>query len=261
MPKVTKKKLPEPEILHEDENYIVFNKPAGLVVHGDGRNTEPTLADWLLENRPEMKKVGEPLEVKTGEEGKAVTILRPGIVHRLDKDTSGAIVVAKTAKAFADLKEKFQNREVGKIYHAFIYGNLKESDGTINRPIGRSKADFRKWSAQRGARGEMREAVTHYRVLSHGDADGVKFDFIEAEPKTGRTHQIRVHFKAIHHPVVADSLYAPGQVALLGFTRQALHAYRISFVGIDGKRILVQAPYPKDFAKAVRVLKKQGLVK
>jgi 23S rRNA pseudouridine1911/1915/1917 synthase len=258
-----------PEILYEDEQYIVFNKPAGLVVHGDGRSKEPTLADWLLKNRPDMSKVGEPLVVGEGTE-KEQTILRPGIVHRLDKETSGAIVVAKTKAAFEDLKEKFQNREVGKKYHVFVYGNLTDEDGTINRPIGRSKSDFRKWSAQRGARGEMRDAITNYRVLAHGDIDGSKFDLVEAQPKTGRTHQIRVHFKAIHHPVVADSLYAPNQTPVLegetglgpnlGFKRLALHARELSFIpksrAKNQKRIIIEAPYPEDFARAVEQVSK-----
>ncbi len=262
-----------PEILYEDEQYIIFNKPAGLVVHADGRSKEATFADWLLENRPEMKDVGEPLVILPGTE-KEQKILRPGIVHRLDKETSGAIVVAKTTAAFEDLKEKFQNREVGKKYHTFVYGNLSEEDGTINRPIGRSKSDFRKWSAQRGARGEMREAVTNYRVLAHGEITGVKFDFVEVEPKTGRTHQIRVHFKAIHHPVIADSLYAENQTPVpadvesgsglgpnLGFKRLALHAHEISFMpksrAKNPKKITIQAPYPEDFAMAVKLMDKK----
>jgi 23S rRNA pseudouridine1911/1915/1917 synthase len=248
----------QPTILHEDDNYIVFNKPAGLVVHSDGKTKDYTLADWLIEHRPEMKDVGEPLEVSAGDpstDSQPTKILRPGIVHRLDKDTSGAIVVAKNEKAFKDLKEKFQNREVDKKYHAFLYGTLPEDDDTINRPIGRSKNDFRKWSAQRGARGEMREAITNYRVMGKAKIDGNAITFVEAEPKTGRTHQIRVHFKAIHHPVISDALYAPNQPQLLGFKRQALHAHMLSFKGIGGKKVSVTAPYPEDFEKALEIFR------
>lgn len=223
-----------------------------------------------------MSEVGEPLIIESGE--KTEKILRPGIVHRLDKDTSGAIVVAKNQKAFEDLKEKFQNREVEKKYHAFVYGNLQEEDDTINRPIGRNKNDFRKWSAQRGARGEMREAITNYRVLARGKVDiepeQVNEDnqahqvpqvvnFVEAEPKTGRTHQIRVHFKAIHHPIVSDQLYAPNHPQLLGFKRQALHARSISFFSLKKgkvapKKISVEAPYPADFEHALKEFQKEG---
>ncbi len=245
----------EPTILHEDDNYIVFNKPAGLVVHPDGKTDEKTLVDWLIKNRPEMAEVGEPLILKTGEK-----ILRPGIVHRLDKDTSGVMVVAKNQKAFEDLKDKFKEREVEKKYHAFVYGTLPEDYDTINRPIGRSKKDFRKWSAQRGARGEMREAVTNYEVIQKGeDSNGAKVTFVEVQPKTGRTHQIRVHFKAIHHPVISDALYAPKQEQLLGFKRHALHAYTLSFKAINGKKLSFTAPYPEDFENAVKTLK-NGLV-
>ncbi len=287
-------------ILFEDDNYIIFNKPSGLVVHPDGRQKAAsdlkeaaapfTLADWLVENRPDMKNVGEPLEVssanassgdekggaeKTEKAVKTEKILRPGIVHRLDKDTSGTIAVAKNQKAFDDLKKKFQDREVDKKYHTFVYGNLPEDDATINRPIGRSKSDFRLWSAQRGARGEMRDAITNYRVMKRGSDDSAEHalavvgrhgqdtgetkpqpvTFVEVEPKTGRTHQIRVHFKSIHHPVIADILYAPKMPMLLGFERLALHSISIAFTGIDGKKIRATAPYPADFERALTLFK------
>lgn len=256
-------------ILYEDDNYIIFNKPAGLIVHSDGRTEELTLADWLIKNRPEMKNVGEPLVISSGLSGaKDKKILRPGIVHRLDKETSGALVVAKNTEAFADLKQKFQNKEVAKKYRAFVYGVLKEDEDTINRPIGRSKNDFRQWSAQRGARGEMREAITNYRVLVRGcdvgknSARGEPATLVEVEPKTGRTHQIRVHFKAIHHPVVADSLYASNRPKLFGFERLALHSESISFIRLGGRRdeekageeIFAHAPDPADFARAVELI-------
>ena len=252
-------------VLHEDKNYIIINKPAGLVVHSDGKTKEPALTDWIIENYPKMKNVGEPMRTPAGEE-----ISRPGIVHRLDRDTSGVLVIAKTAAAFEDLKKKFQDREVSKKYHAFVYGVVKEDDGVIDRPIGRSNKDFRMWSAQRGARGELREAVTHFKVLARmsdlsemsdtGAEDAEKSDkigatFLEVEPKTGRTHQIRVHFKAINHPVVCDPLYAPKQPSLLGFERLALHSYSIKFVGLDGKPVEAKAPYPTDFKKAITSFK------
>lgn len=245
-------------VLHEDKNYIIINKPAGLVVHSDGKTKEPALTDWILENYPKMKNVGEPMRTPTGEE-----IPRPGIVHRLDRDTSGVLVIAKTAAAFEDLKKKFQDREVSKKYHAFVYGVVKEDDGVIDRPIGRSNKDFRLWSAQRGARGELRDAVTHFKVLGRGSSlnrqtkdktapENSGVTFLEVEPKTGRTHQIRVHFKAINHPVVCDPLYAPKQPALLGFERLALHSKSISFIGLDGKPIEAEAPYPADFKRAIK---------
>ncbi|MDE1988808.1 MAG: RNA pseudouridine synthase, partial [Patescibacteria group bacterium] len=132
----------------------------------------------------------------------------------------------------------------------FVYGEMKDDEGIIDRPIGRSKKDFRQWSAQRGARGMMREAITHYKVMARNRG----FSFVEAIPKTGRTHQIRVHFKAINHPIVSDSLYAPKKEKALGFERLALHAYSIEFNSLDEKKIKVEAPYPEDFKKALKLM-------
>ncbi len=232
-------------ILYEDNDIVAINKPAGLVVHGDGRTTEPTVVDWILEKYPEAKDVGEPIELTNGG-----TIIRPGIVHRIDRDTSGVLLIAKTENAFVFLKSQFQRRDTRKTYNAFVYGSMKENEGEINRPITRSRKDFRLWSAQRGGRGEARDAVTIYKVLKRTE----EASFIEAHPLTGRTHQIRVHFKAINHPIVADALYAPKREALLGFKRLALHAREIIFENIAGKEIHVEAPYPPDFEFALSKL-------
>lgn len=238
-------------VLYEDDNYVIVNKPAGLIVHADGKTTEPTLVDWILKTYPEMKDVGEPLRLRSGQAiGKEEIILRPGIVHRIDRDTSGVLVIAKNQKSFLDLKEKFKNREVSKIYHALVYGEMKEDEGVVDRPIARSRKDFRLWSAQRGARGKEREAVTHFKVLSRGH----DVSLVEASPKTGRTHQIRVHFKAINHPILCDNLYAPKRAAELGMERLALHATSIDFTSLKGKTIHAEAPFPKDFAGAIKAL-------
>lgn len=235
----------EPTILYEDENVLVVNKPAGLVVHGDGKTTEKTLVDWIVLKYPEIKEVGEP-----GRDAEGKIIFRPGIVHRLDRETSGVMLIAKNQKSFENLKKQFQDHEVKKTYHAFAYGEMKEKEGTIDRAIGRSSKDFRMWSAQRGARGEMREAVTKYKVLE--TAKG--YSFVEVRPETGRTHQIRVHFKAINYPLVSDSLYAPGRENELGFTRTALHSYEVAFKDLNGDLHTVIAPYPDDFVAAKNVL-------
>lgn len=230
------------EVLYEDDDILALNKPAGIVVHYDGKTREPSIAEWLVEHRPEMKNVGEPWETPSGE-----TIHRPGIVHRLDRETSGALLVCKNQKTFDAMKEKFQKRRVTKTYHAFLYGEMKDEEGTIDRPIARSRKDFRLWSAQRGARGKEREAVTDYKVVSrHGG-----LTFVEANPKTGRTHQIRVHFKAINHPVVCDRLYAPKREPALGFERLALHSRSMEFE-LGGKEMRIEAPYPEDFLAALR---------
>ncbi len=240
-------------ILYEDKDILIINKPAGLVVHSDGRTKEKTLVDWILKKYPKMGNVGEPMVLEDG------TILkRPGIVHRIDRDTSGVLVIAKNQKSFLSLKSQFQDREIHKVYNAFLYGELREVRGMIDRPIGKSSTDFRKWTAQRGIRGEKREAVTYFKTILTKDG----FSFVEALPKTGRTHQVRVHFKAIDYPIVMDELYAPEsklkERKQLGFKRQALHARSIEIELMNGEKKEVTAPYPDDFKYA---LTKMGLGK
>lgn len=242
------------EILYEDADCAVVNKPAGLMVHPDGRSPGPFLTDWIVERYPEAVKVGEPFRTPEGEE-----LMRPGIVHRLDRETSGALVIAKTPRGHASLKSQFQERTVTKKYLAFVWGELAEEFGTITRPIGRSGKDFRKWSAQRGARGDMRDALTYWTRIWTGkaEADGKeeKFSLVEAEPKTGRTHQIRVHLLATHHPVVGDTLYAPKRPFALGFQRTALHAMFIEFTSPEtGKKVSISAKLPADFAGSIKKL-------
>ncbi len=234
-----------PEIVYEDKDILAINKPSGLVVHSDGKTKEANLVDWLLLKYPEIEKVGEHGRNSEGEE-----FLRSGLVHRLDRETSGVMLVAKTQKAFEFLKKQFQDREVKKTYHAIVVGEVKNDSGVIDRPIGRSGSDFRKWSAQRGARGEMREAVTEYKVLSRKDGHTL----VEVFPKTGRTHQIRVHFKAINYPLIGDPLYAPKYKDDLGLGRLGLHSYTVSFLDMEGKTRTIKAPYPEDFEMVVKAL-------
>jgi len=230
------------EILYEDNDILAVNKPAGLIVHPDGRTSEPSVSEWFSRACPESKDVGE----KMGE------VERSGIVHRIDRETSGVLLLAKTAQGHTVLKEQFQKREIEKIYHLFVHGDIKNDRGTISLPIGRSVSNFKKWSAQKGARGELREAITYFEILKR--ADDKSFNFVEAKPRTGRTHQIRVHFQAIHHPVVGDKLYAPKKPQLLGFERLALHARQITFKDVSGKTHSVLAEYPEDFQKALKTL-------
>ncbi|KKP80728.1 MAG: Pseudouridine synthase, RluA family [Parcubacteria group bacterium GW2011_GWB1_35_5] len=219
------------KIIYEDEYILALDKPSGLLVHTDGRSKEKTLVDWINENYPKLKEVGEEQTLQNGEK-----IQRPGIVHRLDRDTSGIIIVAKTKETYQFLKEQFQDRKVQKIYNAVVWGNFSPDkiEGVIEKPIGRSASDFRKWSAEYGAKGELREAVTEYKVL----VQNKDFSFLEVRPKTGRTHQIRVHLKSISHPVVCDKLYGSkksnelqemsyDKKENLGFDRLALHALSI----------------------------------
>jgi 23S rRNA pseudouridine1911/1915/1917 synthase len=234
-------------IIFEDTNYLILDKEAGVVVHSDGRTKEGSVVEWLTKEYPKLSSVGGVFDV-TGTDG----IPRYGVVHRIDRETSGVLVVAKNQKTFEHLQAQFQNHQVKKIYHAFVYSPINEDSGTIDRPIGRSSNDFRMWSAQRGARGTLREALTFFRVLARSK----EATFVEAEPKTGRTHQIRVHFKAISHPVVADKLYGAGYKPILGFTRLALHARSIEFMSIKDKKLSFEAPYPKDFKLAIKMIEK-----
>lgn len=238
--------------LYEDADVLAVYKPAGLMVHGDGKSPEYTLADWMLENYPESKHVGEPMVIITKTDARIpqTVILRPGIVHRLDKETSGVMLLAKTQQGFLHLKEQFQSRTIEKTYHAFVYSNSKQDELHIDAPIARSSKDVRRWTAGKDARGERRDAVTDITVLGRTVVEGVPVMLLEARPKTGRTHQIRVHCKYIECPIIADTLYAPGRDALLGFTRLALHAYKISFTTMKGERLTIEAPYPEDFVKA-----------
>lgn len=231
-------------ILYEDDAVLVINKPAGMAVHEDGRSREYTLTDWVREHRPEMVGVGETMRLQNGE-----VIDRPGVVHRLDRDTSGVLVLAKTQDAFLFLKSQFQERETEKLYHAFVWGELKEPAGTVDKPIGRSRKDFRLWTAS-ATKGKVREAITRWTRLGTGKG----FSYVALEPKTGRTHQIRVHMKAIGHPVVGDERYASKKETALGFNRLALHAHSLSFMHPQGNRLTIEASLPEDFTEALKEL-------
>lgn len=233
-------------ILYEDNDIMVIDKPSGVMVHGDGKTDEETLADILMREYGDMKEVGEPMEIEIKNE--KIKIFRPGIVHRLDRETSGVLILCKNQKSFEFIKKQFQNHEIKKVYHALVWGNIKEDSGRVDADIGRSKNDFRKWLAGRGTRGVERNAVTDFKVLKRiEDESGEKYTYVELMPKTGRTHQIRVHMKYIQHPLVGDSLYAESRPYALGFTRLALHAWSIEFTDLKGKTQKIEAPLPVEF--------------
>lgn len=236
------------EVIFENEDVAVLSKPSGLSVHKDGMRVEETLADWFVARFPESKGVGEPLVLANG-----TSIDRPGIVHRLDKETSGVIILAKHQDSFLYLKQQFKNREVQKKYRAFLWGVMPDESGIIELPIGRSKSDFRKRSAERGAKAPLRDALTKWKKLSaSGD-----FSYVEASPQTGRMHQIRVHFKALQHPLVGDHLYAPKREYALGFDRLALHALSLTISISPGEKHTFEAQLPSDFIEAEKQLSLQ----
>lgn len=250
-------------IIYEDSDVFVINKPSGLMVHADGKSKDKSLTDLILEAYPDMVNVGEPWQMKVespkievepdvveeSETPPPQLIPRPGIVHRLDRETSGVMIIARTQKSFEFLKQQFQNRTIQKKYLAYVWGSVKEDKGTVDKPIGRSTSDFRMYSAQRGARGLLREALTDYKTLLRFEKEGEKFSLIEAYPKTGRTHQIRVHMKYLNHPIMCDRLYARNKPCLLGFDRLALHAKAITFITLEGKALTIEAPTPDEFLR------------
>jgi 23S rRNA pseudouridine1911/1915/1917 synthase len=233
-----------PTIIYEDSDLLVVNKPAGLVVHADGRTTEPTLSDWVLEKYPELKEVGglHTLDM-------ARYAPRAGILHRLDRETSGVILIAKDDETFYFLQRQFIAHTIEKTYHAVVEGVFEEKDGVIDLPIGRSRSDFRQWTTGSDARGNLRDALTTYHVVHANNT----YSFLELKPKTGRTHQLRVHLKAIGHPIVCDKRY--GTTCALQFTRLALHATSLTLTLKHGEQRTFTAPFPPEFTAATAEVK------
>lgn len=230
-------------IIYEDQDILVVSKPAGLQVHAALHNDakQKTLVDWLKENRSEVLGVGDDPK------------LRPGIVHRLDKDTSGVLVVAKNQPAFEFLKKQFQEKVLKKTYLALVHGMVKNDTGIINRPIGASRSDFRKRSSFGNLRGKVREAVTEYKVVQRLG----EFTLLECYPKTGRTHQIRVHLKFLGHPVAGDKLYGGKKtISPEGLTRQFLHAKSLQITLPSGGKAVFEADLPEDLANVLKLLQK-----
>lgn len=226
------------EVIYSDQDIIVLNKPAGLAVHGGPQVRGKTLVGFLLEEFPEIHNVGEDPS-------------RPGIVHRLDKDTSGVMVVARNQKSFEELKDLFQKRLVEKTYWAIVCGKPQEKQGIISLPIGRMAKNPLKRGVEVGKskiRG-AREAITEYKVLKSGS----KYSLVELKPKTGRMHQLRVHMKALGHPVACDKLYGGKNVCCPeGGSRQLLHAKSISFSFPEGRKLYFEADPTEDLSLALK---------
>jgi 23S rRNA pseudouridine1911/1915/1917 synthase len=242
----------EPSVIYEDDDVLVLDKPAGLVVHGDGRTQETTLSDWILRHYPSLEKVGEPFVTLDGK-----IFPRPGIVHRLDRETSGLIIVAKTAVAYEYLKNEFKEHRVKKEYLALVYGHLETESGLIDKPIGKSKQDFRLREAGPKAGGTMREARTVWEMKERLiDSEGHLYSLVYVRPETGRTHQIRAHMRSVGFPVVCDSMYAPGRLCPAPLLRHGLHACRLDLSLPSGVRKSFEAPLPTDFMAALAGLSK-----
>ena len=218
------------EIVYEDNDIIVVNKPKGMVVHPANGNPDGTLVNAI------MAMCKDSLSGIGGE-------IRPGIVHRLDKDTSGLLIVAKNDKAHINMSEQIKNREVKKIYIALVRGVVSENEATINMPIGRSTKDRKKMAVRK----DGKEAVTHFKVLKRYN----KYTLLEVKIDTGRTHQIRVHMAEIGHPVVGDMVYSNGKNEF-GVEGQMLHAKSLDFKHpITGKQMHLEAELPEYFEKVL----------
>ena len=234
-------------IIYEDKDVLLINKPAGLMVHPDGKRSSETLVDWMVKKYPKLAGIGEPLTLTDG-----TVIDRPGIVHRLDKDTSGILVIAKSQEAYAFLKRQFETHTIEKVYSAIVVGTPTDASGMIAMPIGRSAGDFRKWSARGKRTGLLREAATAYNVAEAFP----KFSLLTLHPKTGRTHQIRVHLAAINHPVACDPLYGKKGACPPGAVRQLLHASSLRLALPKGGIQTFVAEPPKDFSTVLAALRK-----
>lgn len=233
-----------PDILADIDDILAVNKPAGLIVHSDGRTHEPSLAEWLIEQFPTQAGIGEPWVSPQGE-----SVRIAGLVHRLDRTTSGVLLAAKTPDIFAYLKGEFKARRVEKTYRALVYGHVEADSGRIVAEIMRSSEPPKRWDARPCDEGDIRAAITNWRVLKRFDISGEPVSYLELSPKTGRTHQLRVHLSSVGYPIVADHLYASGRPDL-GLVRPMLHAYSISIVLPNGKRRDFLAPLPDDFVRA-----------
>lgn len=238
------KKFP---ILFENNHAVIIDKPVGIIVHPDDRKDEYTIATWMTETYG-VKGVGD--------EG------REGVVHRLDRNTTGVLVLAKDNVAFTTFKKQFRDHTVRKVYRAIVEGHIRHETGMISLPIARAKSDFRKRTVvdmfSKDQRGEEREAITRYKVLSRAvGPNGENYTYVECYPLTGRTHQIRAHFRGIRHPIIGDELYGSAKGKDMA-PRSMLHAYSITLEvpgDNEGKtKETIVAQVPKDMQETLKSL-------
>ncbi len=233
------------DVVYEDEDIIVINKPSGMVVHPAAGNETGTLVNALLYHcEGSLSGIGG--------------VVRPGIVHRIDKDTSGLLVVAKNDAAHNFLAERLKTHEVGRVYRAILIGNLREDQGTVNAPIGRHPRDRKKMAVLSAGDGLAREAVTHYRVLERFRG----YCLVECVLETGRTHQIRVHMAHLGHPLMGDETYGGGRTVFENANRhlisgQCLHAGELKLTHPrSGEVMHFTCPLPDEMEKLIEKLRK-----
>lgn len=232
-------------IVYEDEDIIVVNKESGMVVHPAAGNPDGTLVNALLYH------CGDSLSGVGG-------VARPGIVHRIDKDTSGLLVVAKNDFAHVALSDQLKDHSIFRIYHAIVVGNLRELSGTVNEPIGRHPVDRKKMAVIKNDAYTAREAITHYRVLKRFNG----FDYVECRLETGRTHQIRVHMAYLGHPLLGDEVYGGNKTRFQALHKscidgQCLHAKELHLTHPrEDARMTFTSPLPENFERVLELLEK-----
>ena len=233
------------DIVYEDSDIIVVNKESGMVVHPAAGNPDGTLVNALLYH------CGDSLSGVGG-------VARPGIVHRIDKDTSGLLVVAKNDFAHVALSEQLKDHSMFRIYHAIVLGNLKELSGTVNEPIGRHPVDRKKMAVIKNDAYTSREAITHYRVLERFNG----FDYVECRLETGRTHQIRVHMAYLGHPLLGDEVYGGAKTRFQALHKdcidgQCLHAKELHLTHPKSEeRMTFTSELPDNFKRVLDLLEK-----
>lgn len=233
------------DIVYEDEDIVVVNKPSGMVVHPAAGNPDGTLVNALLYH------CGDSLSGIGG-------VARPGIVHRIDKDTSGLLVVAKNDTAHAFLSEQLKRHAVSRVYYAVVVGNLRELSGTVNAPIGRHPTDRKKMTVISDGKHTSREAITHYRVIKRFRG----FDYVRCVLETGRTHQIRVHMAYLGHPLLGDEVYGGAKTRFQALHKdcihgQCLHAGELTLTHPKtGELCEFKCPLPEDLERVLDLLEK-----
>ena len=239
------------DVVYEDRDIIVVNKPEGMIVHPATGIYTGTLVNALLYH------CGDSLSGIGG-------VIRPGIVHRIDKDTSGLLVVAKNDDAHIYLSEKLKTHDVSRVYHAIVIGNVKEDSGTIDRPIGRHPVDRKKMAVVTDPTRQARDAVTHYEVIERFETPTGKFTYVKCKLETGRTHQIRVHMSSIGHPLVGDTVYGGGNTKFESSNKsiingQALHAKCLELTHPKTRELMhFETELPEYFKSLLEKLRKQS---
>ena len=226
------------DIIYEDADLIVINKPAGMVVHPAAGHVSGTLVNAVLAHSPELRDVGEEN--------------RSGIVHRLDKDTSGLIIIAKTESARDNLQQQFKSRSVAKVYVALVEGRLAPPQGLIDVPIGRDRQQRKRMAAA----ADGRPSRTAFKAVEFFDKGAQHYTLVEVRPQTGRTHQIRVHFAWLKFPIVGDTVYGRRRKTALPLQRHFLHAQSLLFrLPSNGQEVTLTAPLPSDLTAVLELLR------